>query len=38
MVLKLGRRLSSKRCKYDKEWQVYECGLPHRSMFGLAEL
>jgi hypothetical protein len=34
MALKLGKRLSSKRCKYDKEWQIYECGYPHSSLFG----
>lgn len=31
--LKLGKKLSG-RCKWDKEWEVYECGYPHSSMFG----
>ncbi len=34
MALKLGRRLSTRRCKWDKEWQVYECGMAHSSLFG----
>ena len=32
--LKLGRRLASKRCKWCRTWEVYECGYPHRGMFG----
>jgi hypothetical protein len=32
--LKLGRRLSNRSCKWDHEWQVYECGYPHSGLFG----
>jgi hypothetical protein len=34
MGLKLGKRLSSKRCKWDREWKVYECGNAHSGLFG----
>jgi hypothetical protein len=32
--LKLGKRLSSKRCKHDREWKIHECGYSHSSVFG----
>lgn len=34
MGLKLGRKLSSKRCKWCRSWEIYECGNPHRGVFG----
>ncbi len=34
MGLKLGRRLATKRCKWCRTWEVYECGYSHRGMFG----
>jgi hypothetical protein len=34
MGLKVGKRLSNKKCKWDGEWKVYECGLPHSGLFG----
>lgn len=32
--MKLGKRLSGKRCKWDREWKIYECGNAHSGLFG----
>jgi hypothetical protein len=34
MALKLGKKLNGKRCKWDRERQVYECGNAHSGLFG----
>ena len=34
MALKLGQALKSKRCKWDREWRIYECGNAHSGLFG----
>jgi hypothetical protein len=34
MTLKLGKQLRGSRCKWDKDWQVYECGNAHSGLFG----
>jgi hypothetical protein len=34
MAFKTGRRLASHRCKWCGTWNVYECGYPHRGLFG----
>ena len=31
--MKTGRK-TSKRCKWDKDWSVHECGNAHSGMFG----
>lgn len=32
MSPKVGKKLS-KRCKWDREWQVHECGYSHTSVY-----
>jgi len=34
VALKLGRRVSTERCKYCRTWQIHECGYNHRGLFG----